>query len=294
LWRVFSQIDVAVLEQTLTTWWQTWLPAFGGLALDGKTARGSGSDSEAARQLLAAFASQARVVLAERAISGSDEIATAVALLQGLALQGWIVTGDAKLTQKTVVQTIVDQQGDYVLTVKDNQPTLVDDIATLLNDPQVVADTITTTQRIDLHGSRIEVRTLRASTALNADYCGWPGLQQVFRIERHRIDKRTGARTIRVHYGISSLSAAQADAKRLAALNRGHWGIENRLHWVRDVDFGEAASRIHTGQTPQVMASFRNIAISLLGVLGYDSPVEGLRHFCMELCRSRCSCHRSS
>jgi len=279
LWRVFGQVDVTVLEQVLTTWWHTWLPALGGLALDGKTVRGSGAGSEAARQLVAAFATQLRVVLAERAISNGDEIATAVALLQGLDLQGWIVTGDAKLTQKTVVRTVVDQGGDYVLTAKANQPTLVDDIATLFNDPQVVADTITTTQRIDLHGSRIEIRTLHASTALSADYCGWPGLPQVFRIERHRIDKRTGARTIKVHYGISSLAAARADARYLAFLLRGHWGIENRRHWVRDVDFGEDASRIHSGQTPQVMAIFRNIAISFLGLLGYVSPIEGLRHF---------------
>ena len=78
---------------------------------------------------------------------------------------------------------------------------------------------------------------------------------------------------------VASLTPAQADAKRLAALVRGHWGIENRLHWVRDVVFGKDASRIHTGNAPQVMALFRNVALSLLGLLGYDSPIEGLRHF---------------
>ena len=279
LCRIFSQLDVAALEQALTQWWQTWLPAHGGLALDGKTVRGSRQGGQEALQLLAAFATELRVVLAERAISNGDEIATALALLEGLDLSGWIVTGDAKLTQKKLVSTIIEQHGDYVLTVKDNQPTLVDDIATLFNDPKVVVETITTTRRIDLHGSRIEVRALAASSALTAEYCGWPGLQQVFRIERHRIDKRTGERTIKVHFGISSLSAERADAKRLAAINRGHWGIENDLHWVRDVDFGEDASRIHKGKAPQVMAVFRNIAVSLLGVLGYDSPIEGLRHF---------------
>jgi predicted transposase YbfD/YdcC len=291
LCRIFSQLDVAALEQALTQWWQTWLPAHGGLALDGKTVRGSRQGSQEALQLLAAFATELRVVLAERAISDGDEIATALALLEGLDLSGWIVTGDtctaphavrckcAKLTQKKLVSTIVAQHGDYVLTAKDNQPTWVDDIATLFNDPKVVAETITTTRRIDLHGSRIEVRALQASHALTAEYCGWAGLHQVFRIERHRIDKRTGERTIKVHFGISSLSAPRADAKRLAAINRGHWGIENDLHGVRDVDFGEDASRMHQGKAPQVMAVFRNIAISLVSLLGYDSPIEGLRHF---------------
>lgn len=279
LHRVLSKVDGVALEHALTAWWQAWLPALGPLALDGKTVRGSRQGSQEALQLLAAFATQVRVVLAQRAISNGDEIGTALALLEGLDLTGWIVTGDAKLTQKAIVEKIIAHGGDYVLTAKDNQPTLCDDIATLFNDPQVVAETLTTTRRSDLHGSRIEVRTLQASSALTAAYCGWAGLRQVWRIERHRRDKRTGAHTVKVVFGITSLAPTQADAKRLAAINRGHWGIENRLHWVRDVDFGEDASRIRTSQAPQVMAIFRNLAIGLLGLLGYDSPIEGLRHF---------------
>lgn len=279
LHRVFSQLDAEALEQALTDWWHAWLPALGPLALDGKNVRGSRAGSQAALQLLAAFATEVRVVLAQRAISNFDEIDAAMALLEGLDLSGWIVTGDAKFTQKALVRKIIQQGGDYVLTAKANQPTLCDDIATLFNDPQVVAETITATRRIDLHGGRIEVRALQASSALTAEYCGWLGLQQVFRLERQRIDKRSGERTSRVVFGITSLAPERADAKRLAAIVRGHWGIENRLHWVRDVNFGEDASRIRTGHAPQVMAIFRNVAISLLGLLGYDSPIEGLRHF---------------
>jgi hypothetical protein len=111
---------------------------------------------------------------------------------------------------------------------------LCDDIATLFDDPQVVAETIATTRRTDLHGSRIEVRALQASSARTAAYCGWPGLQQVFRLERQRIDKRTGVRSVKVVFGtlhctkrsasacVTSLTPAQADAKRLAARGRGH------------------------------------------------------------------------
>ncbi len=279
LHRIFSKVDVVGLEQALTDWWRSWLPALGPLALDGKTVRGSGGDGSPALQLLSAFATQVRLVLAERAIANYDEIAAALALLEGLDLRGWIITGDAKFTQKAIVQKVIEQDGDYVLTAKANQPTLVDDIAALFDDPKVVAETITTTRRIDLHGSRIEVRELRASSALSAEYCGWAGLRQVFRIERHRINKRTGEREVKVRYGITSLSPERADAKRLAAILRGHWGIENRLHWVRDVILGEDASRIRTGHAPQVMAVFRNVAVSLLGLLDYDSPSEGFRHF---------------
>ena len=279
LCRVLSQVDVVALERVLSEWWQAWLPALGPLALDGKTARGSRRGSQEAQQLLAAFAVQVRVVLAQRAIDHSDEIGTALALLEGLDLEGWIVTGDAKLTQKALVNKIIAQGGDYVLIVKDNQPTLREDIATLFSEPKVVAETITSTRRTDLHGSRSEVRTLQASSALSAEYCGWTGLQQVFRVERHRIDKRTRTRTVTVGFGITSLAPTRADAQRLATILRGHWAIENRLHWIRDVDFGEDASRIHTGKTPQAMAIFRNTAIGFLGILGYDSPIEGLRHF---------------
>ena len=279
LHRVFSKLDVVSLEHALTDWWQSWLPALGPLAIDGKTVRGSGSDGHPALQLLAAFATQVQLVLAQRAIANYDEIEAALALLEGLDLHGWIITGDAKFTQKAIVQKVVDGGGDYLLTAKANQPTLVDDIATLFDDPKLVAETITTTRRTDLHGSRIEVRELQASSALNAEYCGWTGLRQVFRIERHRINKRTGEREVKVRYGITSLGPEQADARRLAAILRGHWGIENRLHWVRDVILGEDASRIRSGRAPQVMAIFRNVAISLLGLLGYDSPIEGLRHF---------------
>ncbi len=277
--RVFSQVDVASLEHALTEWWQSWLPNLGPLALDGKTLRGSAAEGGPAVQLLAAFATPVRLGLAERALANYDEIEAALALLAGLDLHGWIITGDAKFTQKAIVKKIIERDGDYVLTAKANQPTLVADIATLFADPKLVAETITTTRRIDLHGSRIEVRELCASSALSAEYCGWAGLRQVFRIERQRIHKRTGKREINVCYGITSLSPERADAKRLAAIVRGHWGIENRLHWVRDVILGEDASRIRSGHAPQVRAVFRNVAVSFLGWLGYDSPSERFRHF---------------
>ena len=86
-------------------------------------------------QLLAALATQVRVVLAQRALSHGDEISTALALLEGLDLTGWIVTGDAKFTQKAIVEKVIAQDGDYVLTAKANQPTLCNDIATLFSDP---------------------------------------------------------------------------------------------------------------------------------------------------------------
>ena len=111
LCRVFSQLDVAALEKALTQWWQSYLPGLGPLALDGKMVRGSQQGSQDAVQLLAAFATQVRVVLAQRAISQGDEISAALALLKGLDLTGWIITGDAKLAQNAIVKQAIAQGG---------------------------------------------------------------------------------------------------------------------------------------------------------------------------------------
>lgn len=279
LHRVFKQLNAAELEKILAAWLAANLPCKGGLSVDGKTVRGSQYEEQDALALLAAFTHTVGVALGQLAIANHDEIGAAVALLQGQDLHGWIVTGDAKFAQKSVVETVLAQGGHYVFVVKGNQPTLQADIATLFSESQVVADTITRAREVNLHGQRIEERTLQASTALTAEYCRWSGLQQVFQIERRVIDKKTGVIVAETSFGISSLSAQQADAKRLAAIIRGHWCIENRLHWVRDTVFGEDRCRVHSGQAPHVLAAMRNLTISLLHLAGFPSVTEGLRHY---------------
>ncbi len=123
------------------------------------------------------------------------------------------------------------------------------------------------------HGRR-ERRRLEASTRL-ARHLDWPGLAQVCRLERTRWEK--GRETTEVVYAISSVPRAQASAAQLLAWWRGHWGIENRLHWVRDVVFGEDACRIRTGSAPHVFSALRNAAISLLRSLGDRQIAQTLR-----------------
>jgi predicted transposase YbfD/YdcC len=279
LHRIFKHLDAAALEQALTTWLAANVPGQGGLAVDGKTLRGSQCAGQDPLALLAAFAQTVGVVLSQRAIAHHDEIGAAVALLQAYDLHGWIITGDAKFTQKAVVEAVLAQGGDYVLVVKGNQPTLQADIATLFDECQVVADTLTHYRAVDLHGQRIEQRTVQASTALTAEYCQWPGLRQVIQIERRVINKKTGAAAVEISYGISSLAAERADAQRLAALIRGHWRIENQLHWVRDVVFGEDRCRVRTGQAPHVLAALRNLVIAVVRLAGFASVTEALRHY---------------
>lgn len=278
LHRIFGRLDVSAFEQILTAWLQSWLPSRGGLALDGKTLRGSGDDESRPVQLLAAFAHTLGITLGQQVISGQDQVAAALALLQGLDLHGWIVTGDAGLTSRALAQTVIERGGDYLLTVKANQAVLYEDIATLFSESRVVAETISQTRQVDLHGRRIEQRTLEASTAL-AGYSELPGLEQVMRIERRVLDKQTGHVSHEITYGVASLTAHTARAKQLAAYTRGHWGIENRLHWVRDVDYAEDGSRVRTGNAPQVMAAIRNLAISLMRLNGFDSVAEAIRHY---------------
>jgi predicted transposase YbfD/YdcC len=124
------------------------------------------------------------------------------------------------------------------------------------------------------HG-RVEQRHLTRTTELN-DYLDWPGVRQVFRLQRQRTVKSHTA--VEEVYGITSLSPEQADAERLLSLVRGHWGIENSLHWVRDVTFGEDACRVRTGQAPRFLAACRNLAISLLHRTGARNKAAALRY----------------
>ena len=120
-------------------------------------------------------------------------------------------------------------------------------------------------------------RHLQASTRL-AGHIDWPGLEQVCRLER--TTRRQGRTTVEVQYAISSLSREKADAASLLTHWRGHWGIENRLHWVRDVSLGEDKCQVKKGHAPQNLAAFRNAAISLLRLTGCKEIAVALRDFC--------------
>jgi hypothetical protein len=123
---------------------------------------------------------------------------------------------------------------------------------------------------VDKGHGRIEHRTLRTTSILTLGQ-KWPGLAQGFELQRRRTVK--GVTTVEVIYGITSLRAEEADARRLLGLTRGHWGIENKLHYVRDVTLGEDACRVRRGSAPQVLAALRNTVVNLLtGVEAESRP----------------------
>lgn len=151
-----------------------------------------------------------------------------------------------------------EKGGKWLFRLKANQPELHAGVALLFADP---ASPPTVVRQRNRHGDRLEVRELAVSTDLN-EWAQWPGLAQVGRLICLR--QRKGQATTETSYIITSLSPQQATPAQLLALVRGHWGIENRLHWVRDVTFDEDRCQIRTGAAPQVMAALRNLVIGLL------------------------------
>lgn len=139
---------------------------------------------------------------------------------------------------------------------------------------QIWRNTLDTATTLEKGHGRCERRTLQATTALN-DYLDWPGVAQVGQVES--IVTREGKTTHEIRYFITSVPRRCADAGQLLHWVRGHWSIENRSHYVRDVSLGEDASRIRKGSGPEVMAALRNTAIGWLRCTGATNIAESLR-----------------
>lgn len=282
--RIFKGIDAAQVARALTTWAEAVLESFSaaaqgfdGLAIDGKTLRGSAKQGAEANHLVSVLSHRLGVVVAQIALADkSQENGCLAPLLEAVVLEGRVVTTDALHTTRGVAQKIIAAGGDYLQPVKDNQPTLLEDIQGVFKYADVLADTITRAHVTDQHGGRIEERTLRASTALQG-YVDWPGHAQIMELRRVITDKRKQETRHELVYGITSLSAEEASAAELLKLWREHWHIENKLHRVRDVTFDEDRSQVRTESIPQVMAALRNLAISLMRLCGAENIASACR-----------------
>jgi predicted transposase YbfD/YdcC len=231
------------------------------VAIDGKTWRGSQKQGAPGAPLLSALAHRVGLTLAHPAVEDkTNEIPVALDLLRHLVLEGRMITLDALLTQRQIAQHIVAAKGDYGMVVKENQPQLLDDIETVFALPPIAGERRTAAATLDLGHGRIAQRGLQTSNVLMG-YSDWPGLAQVFRLERQVILKKTGEVREEVVAGVTSLVPERADAARLLALVRGQWQMENQSHWVRDVTFDEEHSQVRCGHIPQVMAALRNTVI---------------------------------
>jgi predicted transposase YbfD/YdcC len=224
-----------------------------------------------------------------------NEIVVVPTLLAQLNLQGTVVVGDALQTQRALSAQVVEAGGDYVWFVKENQPTVLADIEALFTPPPLApahaapCQDFRTARQVDKGHGRLEERVLTAS-ALLAGYTDWPSLAQVFKLERTVWQQ--GRQVLHeVRYGMTSLPRAVADADRLLVIARAEWGIENGLHYRRDVTLQEDGSQLRRGDGPQVLAALNNAVISLVGQHGERNLAAVQRHFAYQF--DRCLAHLS-
>ena len=235
-------------------------------AVDGKALRGARTPEGGRVFLVAAIDHATGAVLGQRQVADKrGEGAAARDLLTGLRAPGMVWTLDALHTTKATARLITkDLHGHYILIIKGNQPIARDAAAALLSGPN--ADWVATTAIEDDRGhGRVERRTIRVAPA---DDSLFPGAVQAFRLRRDTAGLDGVWTGKEIVYGITSLPADLAGPAQLNHYERRHWVVEDRLHWVRDVTFGEDASQLRTGTAPRALAAFRNLAISALRLAG--------------------------
>jgi predicted transposase YbfD/YdcC len=248
------------------------------IALDGKALRGTIPQGHTSGvHLLSAYQVDSGVTLAQVAVASKEnEIVAAPRLLKCLDLRGAILSGDAMFTQRALSIGVVEAGGDYCWIVKQNQATLYDDLK-LLFSPAVfpvakgwspIPLDFRVVEQVDKRGGRREVRRLTTSCLL-ADYQDWPYLAQAFQVVRIVYQGRNVNREER--YGITSLPAAACSPRQLLDVVRGHWRIENSLHYRRDVTLHEDASQVRMGQAPHVLATLNNAVCGLLARAGLSN-----------------------
>lgn len=245
------------------------VPLMPGLAVDGKTARGARTGDAKAPHLVAAVAHSGIVLAQRQTADKSNEITAFIPLLQPLELTGYVITSDAMQTQRANARFLrEDKDAHFIFPVLENQPTLFDRL-----DALAWTDVPITARTEDRDRARHEIRTIQVIDA-PADL-NFPHVKRVFLIERAVTHK--GVTTHQAMLYVTSLTAEQADPADLLAHVRGHWTVE-AIHWVRDVTYAEDASRVRAGNAPRVMATLRNVSISLLRLHDVTNIAAALRH----------------
>lgn len=282
LCRLLQDVDVVELERNIQLWvlaLNAQLAAAGSaqrIALDGKTLRGAAKRGAEAAHLLAAFSHELKTVLGQVAVDHkTNEITLVADLLDQLVIEGRLLTMDALLTQRKIAQAIIDRQGDYLMVVKENQPQLREDIRICFDSEPLPDEVRASAQTIGKGHGRLEVREIVTSSALK-DFLDWPGLEQVMRIRRTITKLKTGETRTEEIYAITSLPPQRGGPEDLLAANRGHWGIENSLHWVRDVTLGEDHCPICQKNAPQALAALRNLMLALMRLQGHTNMAEAI------------------
>ena len=272
--RLLQALNPDLLTAAIGMWLAGRTTGIQAIAVDGKTLRGSRTTETAAWHVMTACDQATATVLASTDVDGkTNEISRFAPLLDQIAdLRGVVVTADAMHCQREHVDYLADRGAHWILTVKRNQPGLHRQLAALpwRSVPEAARDAGRG------HGRR-EIRTLKILSISTG--IAFPHAVQALQIRRrrHRLDqpKRFTTETV---YAITDLHVHQAKPHQLATWIRGHWSIENQIHWIRDVTYDEDRSQIRTGTGPHIMAALRNTAIGALRTAGITNIAAATRH----------------
>lgn len=265
--RLFDGFKPAVFARCFTKWTQALVRDLGlpQVAIDGKTLRGSRNKLGKALHMVSAWATAAHLSLGQVAVDEkSNEITAIPKLLELLDVKGALVTIDAMGCQKEIAKKIIEEGGDYVLTVKENQPNLLEDIQQCFNqalDSDLQDKSYENHETEDKGHGRLERRSYRIITNPQGirNLQDWKGLQVIGMCHSERVIK--GKSSCETRYFIGSRLAS---AKVYGEALRNHWGIENNLHWQLDVSFSEDDSRVENRNAAENFSTLRRIALCLL------------------------------
>lgn len=282
--RVWSRINPEAFKKCFSEWTQRVHEKINGevISIDGKTLRGSRSDQRKPIHMVSAWVSEQQMVLAQRCVDEkTNEITTVPLLLEMLDITGCIITADAMSCQREIVQQIADGKGDYVLSLKENQPALYEYAQTYFEDalahPQWYQE-MTFCETIDKEHGRIEKRSYYLSSNLSGlgSVKEWAGLTSIGMVRSHIL--KGEIQTTETRYAITSLDHVEVFARAL----RSHWSIENGLHYSLDVSFNEDHSRIRKDNAPDNLAVVRHFALSALKQLCFpkNASVKRKRKLC--------------
>jgi predicted transposase YbfD/YdcC len=265
--RVFERLDPQAFGACFTRWVEALAGALGfrHIAIDGKTLRHSGNGPKGWRplHLVSAWATQCHLSFAQVAVEEkSNEITAIPRLLELLDLRGALVTIDAIGCQKAIVKQIVEGGGDYILPVKENQPHLLEDVQACVGKAVEEGDAAcqmyeTTECGHGRQETRLYIIVTNPQEIRNQE--AWAGLKVVGMGVRTRVVN--GQRSDEPHYFIGS---RVMNAKGYGTGLRGHWGIENNMHWQLDITFGEDANRVQQRHGAENLALVRRLALALL------------------------------
>jgi len=255
------------------------------ITLDGKTIRGTITEKDCfGLHLLTAYLPGVGVALKQLPVEKDkeNEIVVAPQLLESLNLEGKVVVGDAMQTQRGLSNQIVDAGGDFVWIVKNNQSKTREAIEQLFAPQKRVRGLgcppmdFSRAQTLDKEHGRLEERTITVSSLLN-DYIDWPAVQQVFKLERRFTYRNSSKVHHEIQYGITSLNTQRANPEKLLEVIRSEWGIENGLHYRRDVTFHEDKTRMTRKRMAQAMTCINNLVIALFCKQGFANHARARR-----------------